>query len=94
MGEIIPDGPVQRWRDLKSPKLMAKKDFAVLVMRRQPSALSNWLASGKLTAAAFKGEGRAAKVVVAEALRQLDVSLDVGQQLAQANPVSGGGCGD
>lgn len=68
-------------------RTMTKGAFATLV-NRAPSAVSNWIASGKLTGAALEGDGRTAVVVVAEALRQLGMKLDAGQQMAQAQPVT------
>ncbi|WP_170284502.1 hypothetical protein [Roseospira marina] len=68
---------------------MTKGDFARLV-GRAPSAVSNWIADGKLSGAALDGPGRSARVVVPEALRQLGMKLDVRQQMAQARPVDTG----
>gem|GEM_PF-2490630 len=65
---------------------VTKGEFARMV-GRAPSAISNWIADGKLSGAALAGEGRAARVVVPEALRQLGMKLDASQQLAQAHPV-------
>lgn len=71
-------------------EIVTKGEFAQLV-KRAPSAVSNWIAAGKLSGAALEGEGRSARIVVPEALRQLGMRLDVGQQLAQARPVTSGG---
>ncbi|MCG5240082.1 hypothetical protein ACIU1J_01885 [Azospirillum doebereinerae] len=61
---------------------MSKSDFA----RHRgvsPAAVSQWISSGRLSGAALVGEGRTAKVDVAEADRQLATTLDLGQQMAQ-----------
>lgn len=65
---------------------VTKGEFAQMV-NRAPSAVSNWIAAGKLSGPALEGEGRSARIVVPEALRQLGMRLDVGQQLAQPRPV-------
>jgi len=69
---------------------VTKGEFARMV-GRAPSAISNWIADGKLSGAALDGDGRSARVVVPEALRQLGMKLDVRQQMAQARPVETGG---
>lgn len=47
------------------------------------AAVSQWISSGRLSGPALIGEGRAAKVDVAEADRQLATTLDLGQQMAR-----------
>lgn len=61
---------------------LTKAEFAA---RRgvDPSAVSHWIRDGKLTSSALVGQGRSARVLVAEAERQLGGSLDLGQRLAQ-----------
>lgn len=68
---------------------VTKGEFARMV-GRAPSAISNWIADGKLSGAALDGEGRSARVVVSEAMRQLGTKLDARQQMAQAQPVETG----
>ncbi|MQX37889.1 hypothetical protein [Roseospira navarrensis] len=65
---------------------VTKGEFAQMI-GRAPSAISNWIAAGTLSGAALAGEGRSARVVVPEALRQLGMKLDVRQQMAQARPI-------
>ncbi|OYZ15628.1 MAG: hypothetical protein B7Y35_06050 [Sphingomonadales bacterium 28-64-96] len=65
---------------------LTKSQFANLV-QRNASQITRWVESGKLQGAALVGEGRTARINVAEALRQLNLSLDIGQQLAQAKPI-------
>lgn len=43
--------------------------------------VSQYISEGKLKGAALEGEGRSARIVLAEALRQLNRSLDVGQMI-------------
>ncbi len=66
--------------------LVSKGKFAELV-GRTPAAVSQWIAAGKLSGAALVGEGRYAQVDVEVALQQLGITLDLGQQLAQAAPL-------
>lgn len=54
---------------------------------RGPSAVSNWIAAGKITAAALVGSGNAAKIWVEQAERDLAASLDPSQQVIQAQPI-------
>jgi len=71
---------------------VTKGEFADM-LGRTPSAISNWIKDGKLSGAALEGQGRSARVVVPEALRQLGMKLDVRQQMAQARPVETGSAG-
>lgn len=66
--------------------VVTKAEFAKLV-QRDPAFVSRAIASGKLVGDALVGEGRMARIRVAPALAQLGRALDLGQQLAQANPV-------
>ena len=63
-------------------EVISKGDFA---KRRGVSAaaVSQWISSNRLTGDALVGEGRFAKINVAEAERQLGVTLDLGQQMAR-----------
>lgn len=65
---------------------ITKGEFAKLV-GRAPSAVSNWIAEGKLTGDALVGEGHRARINVEVALGQLGVTLDLSQQLAQRSPI-------
>lgn len=66
--------------------IVTKGKFAKLVART-PSAVSNWIAEGKLSGDALVGEGHRARINVEVALEQLGVTLDLSQQLAQRSPV-------
>lgn len=57
------------------------------MMERTPSAVSQWVSSGKIHGDALVGIGRAAKIDVDKAKAQLAGTLDLGQQLAQPAPV-------
>ncbi|RJF81117.1 hypothetical protein D3877_12910 [Azospirillum cavernae] len=48
-----------------------------------PAAVSQWISNGRLSGSALIGAGRTAKINVEEADRQLGVTLDLGQQMAQ-----------
>jgi hypothetical protein len=50
---------------------------------RRPSAVSNWIANGKITPAALIGKGNAAKVWVERAEADLLASLDPSQQFSR-----------
>lgn len=65
---------------------VSKGEFAQMV-RRSPAAISNWIRDGKLSGDALVGEGNRARINVAVALGQLGLSLDLGQQLAQPEPI-------
>ena len=66
--------------------LVSKGKFAEMV-GRTPAAVSQWIAAGKLSGAALVGEGRYAQIDVEVAQQQLGITLDLGQQLAQATPL-------
>lgn len=68
--------------------VVSKGEFAAMV-QRGPSAVSNWIADGKLGGPALVGEGRRQRIRVDAALQQLGLSLDTGQQMAQARPLLG-----
>jgi hypothetical protein len=54
---------------------------------RGPSAVSNWISSGKISEAALVGKGNAAKIWLERAEADLAASLDPSQQLMQASPI-------
>lgn len=66
---------------------MTKQEFAAH-KKRKPSAISNWIADGKISAAALVGEGVRARIWVEQAERDLEIGLDPGQQSAQALPAA------
>lgn len=66
--------------------IVSKGEFARL-KQRGPSAVSNWIAHGKISAAALIGKGNAAKIWVEQAERDLAASLDPSQQVIQAVPI-------
>jgi hypothetical protein len=66
--------------------VVTKGEFARL-KGRTPSAVSNWIADGKITPAALIGKGPRARIWVERADADLAASLASGQQLAQANPI-------
>lgn len=65
--------------------IVTKGEFAKMV-GRGPSAISNWISSGKLRAA-LVGTGNRARIDVEKAMAELGESLHPGQQLAQARPI-------
>lgn len=67
--------------------IVTKADYAAL-KKRTPSAISNWIADGKITKAALVGDGVRAKVWVEQADADLLRSLDPAQQSAQIAPVA------
>lgn len=67
--------------------IVTKCEFAAM-KGRKPSALSNWIADGKITAAALVGSGVRARIWVEQAERDLARSLDPSQQIAQERPIS------
>lgn len=67
--------------------LLTKAEFAAR-KNRAPSAISNWIAEGKITAAALIGDGVRAKIWLEQAEADLARSLDEGQQLAQEKPAN------
>jgi hypothetical protein len=66
--------------------VVSKGEFAKR-KQRGPSAVSNWIAAGKITTAALIGTGNAAKIWVEQAERDLAASLDPSQQVIQAAPI-------
>ncbi len=66
--------------------VVTKSAFAAM-KGRDPSAVSRWIAEGKISAAALKGTGVRARIIVERAERDLAGALDFGQQLAQDRPV-------
>ncbi len=67
-------------------EIVTKAEFAKLV-QRDPAFVSRAIASGRIHGPALVGEGRAARIRVAEAFAQLGRSLDLSQQLAQDKPI-------
>lgn len=67
-------------------EIVTKAEYAAM-HRRTPGAVSHWVKEGKLFGAALVGEGRNARIRVAEANRQLGLTLHPGQQMAQRRPV-------
>lgn len=67
--------------------IVTKQQFAER-KNRKPSAISNWIAAGKISRAALVGEGVRARIWVEQAERDLEVNLDPGQQSAQLVPVT------
>ncbi len=65
--------------------VLTKAEFAQR-KGRSPSALSHWIAEGKITPSALIGKGVRAKIWLEQAERDLEASLDLGQQLAQQEP--------
>lgn len=68
------------------PRLITKAEYAAKC-ERSPSAVSHWIASGRLRAPALVGQGRYAKIDWRLADRMLAEELDTSQQLAQATAV-------
>lgn len=66
--------------------VLSKSQFAERV-GRDPAQVTRWIQGGKLSGDAIVGEGRSARINLAAALRQLNIALDLGQQLAQAKPI-------
>jgi hypothetical protein len=67
--------------------VVTKAAYAAL-KGRTPSAVSNWIAAGKITAAALIGEGNRACIWVERADAELARTLDPAQQAGQARPVT------
>ncbi|MCA6305673.1 MAG: hypothetical protein IM628_12780 [Phenylobacterium sp.] len=65
---------------------ITKGEFAALI-RRDPGRVSQMIGEGKIHGPALVGAGRTAKVAWRVALQQLGTALDLGQQLAQQNPI-------
>lgn len=58
----------------EQPEILSKGQFAIRC-GKMPSAVSNWIARGKIAGAALTADGR---IVVDEALRQLGQTVDPG----------------
>ena len=67
--------------------IITKGEFAAM-KGRKPSAISNWIADGKITPAALVGTGVRAKIWVEQAERDLARNLNPSQQIAQDRPIS------
>jgi hypothetical protein len=67
-----------------APRAIVSKVAYAKMRQRDPSAVSYWIRTKKLTPPALVGGGRNARIDVELADRQLGASLDLGQQLAQA----------
>lgn len=67
--------------------IVTKGEFAAM-KGRGPSAVSNWIADGKISPAALVGTGVRARIWVEQAERDLARNLDPSQQIAQDHPVS------
>lgn len=67
--------------------LVSKGEFARR-KERAPSAVSNWIADGKISPAAIVGEGHRAKIWVERAELDLARNLDPSQQDSQAKPIT------
>lgn len=68
--------------------ILTKAEFAAR-KSRLPSAISNWIASGKISRAALVGEGVRARIWVEQAERDLELGLDPAQDAAQPVPALG-----
>lgn len=68
--------------------IVTKAEFAAR-KSRLPSAISNWIASGKISRAALIGEGVRARIWVEQAERDLELGLDPAQDAAQPVPALG-----
>lgn len=67
--------------------IVSKGEYAAL-KRRAPSAISNWIADGKISPAALIGTGVRARIWVEQADADIARNLDPSQQVAQDRPVS------
>src|SRR4051812_39722045 len=67
--------------------IVTKAEYAAL-KERGASAVSNWIAEGKITRAALVGEGVRARIWVEQADADLLLRLDPSQQTAQPQPVA------
>lgn len=67
--------------------VVTKGEYARL-KGRQPSAVSNWIADGKISAAALVGDGNRARVWVEQADADLARNLDPAQQASQTVPIA------
>jgi hypothetical protein len=70
------------------PKTILTKGEYAALKRRGPTAVSNWIAAGRITPAALLGTGGRAKVWVEQADRDLARSLNPGQQDRQRHPIT------
>lgn len=66
--------------------IVTKGEFARR-KNRGPSAVSNWINSGKISPDALIGKGNAARIWLERAEADLAASLDLSQQLVQASPI-------
>lgn len=66
--------------------IVTKGDYAVMKGRAR-SAISNWIADGKISRDALVGDGVRAKIWVERADADLNRNLDPSQQVAQDRPV-------
>lgn len=66
--------------------IVTKAEFAAR-KSRLPSAISNWIASGKISRAALVGEGVRARIWLEQAERDLELGIDPAQDAAQPVPV-------
>ncbi len=57
---------------------------------RVPSTISNWIAKGTISAAALRGDGVRARIIVDRADADLAANLDPSQQPGQARPIIDG----
>lgn len=71
---------------MSSSAIATKSEFATIV-GRHPAFVTRAIAEGKISGDALIGEGRSSRIRVDAALAQLAIKLDLGQQLAQANPI-------
>ena len=74
---------------METEKTIVTKSEYAQMKGRVSSAVSNWLAAGRITPAALVGSGERARIWVEQADRDLARLLDPGQQDAQRNPISG-----
>lgn len=66
--------------------IVTKAEYAAL-KQRGASSVSNWIAEGKITAAALIGKGLRARIWVEQADADLARALDPTQQLSQEHPI-------
>jgi len=67
-------------------ELVTKAEFARRV-KRSPGRVSQWIGEGKISGPALVDDAGTQKIDLAVAVRQLGLSLDIGQQAAQPHPV-------
>lgn len=75
-------GDGRRGAPAAASDVVSKSEYARM-RSRSPAAISHWIRDGRLHGPAFVGVGRSARVVVAEADRQLARLLDPSQQAVQ-----------